>query len=345
VLLLWPETLPGASFQMSFAAIVAIVVLHDHPRIRRLLERRDEAGPVKLGRFLLGLVLTGLAVEAALIPIALFHFHQAGLYGALANILAIPLTTFVIMPAEALALLFDTVGLGAAFWWVAGQALALLLGLAHRVAEAPGAVALLPAMPRGAFALMVGGGLWLCLWRTRWRVAGLAPFLLGAAWALATPVPNLLVTGDGQHLAIRAPQGLALLRPRAGDYVRDMLNETSGIAPEPLDIDSLPTAACSPDLCLADIAADGRSFRILATRSTRFVPVDQLARACAEADIAVSDRRLPRTCNPRWLKADRTFLARTGGLSLTLGPGPRVQTVAEQQGRHPWALAATAAAR
>jgi competence protein ComEC len=119
---------------------------------------------------------------------------------------------------------------------------------------------------------------------------------------------------------------LALLRPRAGDYVRDVLNETSGLAPEPLDIDSLPTAACSPDICLADVKANGRDVRLLATRSTRFVPVDELARACAEADIAVSDRRLPRTCVPRWLRADRALLARTGGLSLTLGERPTVQT-------------------
>jgi competence protein ComEC len=46
----------------------------------------------------------------------LFHFHRAGFYGALANVVAIPLTTFVIMPLEALALLFDLVGLGAPFW-------------------------------------------------------------------------------------------------------------------------------------------------------------------------------------------------------------------------------------
>ena len=133
---------------------------------------------------------------------------------------------------------------------------------------------------------------------------------------------------------------MALLRPRAGDYVRDVLNETGGIAPQPLDLDHLPTAACSADLCLADMEAGGRRFRLLATRSSRFVPVDQLARACAEADIAVSDRRLPRSCTPRWLKADRALLSRTGGLSFVLGEKPTVQTVAEQQGRHPWALAA-----
>ncbi|HEY7809661.1 MAG TPA: ComEC/Rec2 family competence protein [Allosphingosinicella sp.] len=340
VLLLWPETLPGASFQMSFAAIVAIVVLHDHPRVRRLLERRDEAGPVKLGRFLLGLILTGLAVEAALIPIALFHFHQTGLYGALANIVAIPLTTFLIMPAEALALLFDSVGLGTPFWWVTGKALSFLLWLAHKVAAAPGAVALLPAMPRMAFALMMAGGLWFCIWKTRWRLFGLAPALAGAAWALSTPAPDLLVTGDGQHLAIRTDKGMALLRPRAGDFVRDLLNETSGLAPEALDLDMLPTADCSPDICLADVTRGGRTWRVLATRSKRFVPVDELARACAEADIAVSDRRLPRSCTPRWLKADRSLLTRTGGLAISFEGTPRVATVAEERGRHPWALAA-----
>jgi competence protein ComEC len=345
VLVLWPETLPGASFQMSFAAIIAIVVLHDHPRTRTLLERRDEAGPVKLGRFLLGLVLTGLAVEVALIPIALFHFHQTGLYGALANIVAIPLTTFVIMPAEALALLFDTAGMGTPFWWLAGNALAFLLGLAHKVADAPGAVALLPAMPRAAFALMVAGGLWLCLWRTRWRLSGMAPVVVGALWALATPVPDLLVTGDGKHLAIRAPEGMALLRPRAGDYVRETLNETSGLTPVPLDLDSLPTASCSPDLCLADVQGRGRTWRVLATRSERLVPYLDLVRACVEADIAVSERRLPPGCKPRWLKVDRLFLRQTGGLALNLRAAPQVQTVAEQQGRHPWALAAAGEGR
>ena len=70
----------------------------------------------------------GVAVELALMPIAAFHFHKAGLYGAAANIVAIPLTTFVVMPAEALALAFDAAGLGAPFWGlIAGIVVARLL--------------------------------------------------------------------------------------------------------------------------------------------------------------------------------------------------------------------------
>jgi competence protein ComEC len=332
VLLLWPESLPGASFQMSFAAITAIVALHEHPRVRAFLARRDELWPLKLGRFLAGLVLTGLAVELALIPIALWHFHQAGLYGALANIVAIPLTTFVIMPLEALALLFDLAGLGAPFWALAGAALDLLLGLARAAAAAPGAVARLPTMPSAAFALMIAGFLWLALWRTRWRRWGLIPAAAGAVAALLTPGPDLLVTGDGRHLVLRTPSGeLALLRGRAGDYVRDLLAESAGSGAELGELEQLPSAACSADFCAAEL----RGRRLLASRSARLVPAEALREACAEADIVVSDRRLPAACRPRWLKADRAMLARTGGLAITLGATPRVTTVASGD-RHPW---------
>jgi competence protein ComEC len=338
VLLLWPESLPGASFQMSFAAITAIIALHENPRVQAWVSRRDEGWPTRLARILFALVLTGLVVELALMPIALFHFHKAGLYGALANVVAIPLTTFIIMPLEALALLFDLVGLGAPFWWLTGQALGFLLWLAHAAAAAPGAVALLPAMAPAAFALMIAGGLWICLWRTRWRRWGAIPVAAGALWALATPAPDLVVTGDGRHLALRTADGeLALLRPRAGDYVRDTLAEASGAEPDFLDLESLPEAACSRDLCAADIVRDGRRWRLLVTRTSDLVAWPDMVRACAEADIVVADRRLPRGCNPRWLRADRSFLRRTGGLSIMLGQSPRVATVAERVGRHPWA--------
>jgi competence protein ComEC len=339
VLLLWPESLPGASFQMSFAAIVAIISLHENPRVQAWVTRRDEGWPMRLGRFLFGLVLTGLAVEIALMPIALFHFHKTGLYGALANVIAIPLTTFVIMPLEALALLFDTLGLGAPFWWLTGQALSFLLWLAHSAATAPGAVALLPAMPTAAFASMAAGGLWICLWRTKWRRWGMIPVAAGALWALLTPAPDLIVTGDGRHLALRTGDGqFAILRARAGDYVRDTLAEAGGTEAELLDIETLPGAACSDALCTATLERDGRRWRLLATRSRDTVAWSEMIRACAEADIIVADRNLPRGCTPRWLRADRAFLARTGGLSIRLGDPPAVATVADHVGRHPWAL-------
>ncbi|MFX8370074.1 hypothetical protein ABTL62_19660, partial [Acinetobacter baumannii] len=71
-----------------------------------------------------------------------------------------------------------------------------------------------------------------------------------------------------------------------------------------------PEARCSRDLCLMTRRAGGRDWRILATRSVYLVPAPDLIAACAEADIVISERRLPRRCAPRWLRLDRATLAR-----------------------------------
>jgi len=340
VLLLWPEAVVGPSFQLSFAAITSIVALHESDMMQRLVAPRDEGPIVKLARSLASLLATGIVVETALAPIALYHFHKQGLFGALANIVAIPLTTFVTMPLEALALIFDLAGFGAPFWWLTGLSLDLLLWIARAVAGWPGAVAALPSVPPLAFALMICGGLWLMLWKGRVRALGLAPLAIGAIWALATPPPDVLITGDGMHLAVRGDDGrLATLRSRAGDYVRSVMSERFGDLGELDDLETLAGAVCSDDVCRIDLNRGGRVWRLVATRTRYILPGISFRGECAAADIVVSDRRLPPWCRPRWLKADRDLLARTGGLAVTLA-GPTVQTVADSEGAHRWVAAA-----
>ena len=339
VLLFRPEAVASPSFQFSFAAVTAIISLHSSGFGRRLLMRRDEGPIARASRGLLGMVLTGLAVEIALIPFALFHFHKAGLYGVAANLVAIPMTTFVIMPLEAGALTLDLIGLGAPLWWAAGQALDGLLWIAHSAAGARGAVATLASMPSWAFGLMVFGGLWLCLWTTRVRLLGVVPFLIGAGAAAASPSPDLLVTGDGKHLAIVAADGTPMmLRDRSGDFMRDLISEASGFDDEPGLLAAAPFGSCTRDACIAVIQREGREYRVLATRSATRIDWSALVKACAEVDIAVSDRWLPRACHPRWLKLDRQTLEKTGGVAVYLADQPRVETVSERLGNHPWAL-------
>ena len=339
VLLLWPESVAGASFQFSFAAVTAIVTLHSLALVRLWLGPREDGLGMRLLRDVASLLLTGLAVEIALIPFALYHFHKTGLYSVFANLIAIPWTTFVIMPLEAGALVLDAAGMGAPLWAATGWAIDRLLDLAHGVAGAKGAVATLPTMPAAAFAALVLGGLWLCLWTTRVRWLGLYPIALGGIAALAVPAPDLLITGDGRHLALLDSRGRpALLRDRSGDFIRGLMSENSGFDGEPTTVTDMLLARCSHDACIADVRRVGRSWRVLATRSGQRIDWADITRACADADIVVSDRWLPRGCTPKWLKLDRKALESTGGMAIYLGGDvPRVATVAERVGEHPWA--------
>lgn len=348
ILVLWPEALMGPSFQLSFAAVASIVALVEHPAMRAFFAVREESRLRRTGRLLVGLLATGLAVEVALMPIALYHFHLSGMLGALANMVAIPLTEFVIMPAVALALALDLAGLGLPAWWVAGQALDLLLWIAHAAAGQEGAILLRPAIPPVAFALVMAGLLWLLLWRTALRYAGLPLMAAGLAGYVGAPKPDILVTDDGRHVAVRTPDsGLALLRDRAGDYVREQMAELSGWEGEASAISDLPGARCSLEFCRLTLGertdgegkagADGGSTTLLMARGELMVPWRDLVAACAAADIVIAERTLPEGCKPRWVKLDRRELRRSGGAAIMLADR-RIVRSRDAHDEHPWMI-------
>ena len=335
VLLLWPESLVGPSFQMSFAAVLAIVALHNSGPVRAFLAPREEAWwmrPLRGGAMLL---VTGLVIEIALMPIVLFHFHRTGLYGALANMLGIPLVTFISMPLIALALVLDLVGAGGPVWWLVGKSLDLLLGIAHFTASRPGAVKLAPHMGGLAFFLFVAGGLWLALWSGRARFLGLVPVLLATALTIATPPPDVLISRDGRHVGIVEDGALLTLRESPSTYASDTLAELGALDSEPIALARWPGARCSPEFCVAQVERRGEAYHLLLARGRDYVTERDLAAACARVDIVVADRWLPRSCRPRWLKADRRMLEETGGLAIRLD-AREVETVAQGQGAHGW---------
>jgi len=337
VLLLWPESLVGPSFQMSFAAVIVIIALSTSAPLRKFLGPRDEAWHQRALRYVAMLFLTSLVIEIVLMPIGLYHFHRAGVYGSVANLVAIPLTTFVVMPLIALALALDLAGAGAPVWWIAGKSIDLMLAVAHWISSRPGSVTLFPAMGEGSYLLFVAGGLWFALWHGRIRWLGLAPALLGTlSLALLRP-PDILVSGDGRHVAIAGEAGaeLLVLRKTRSGYASENLAELAGMQGETRVLDDWPGAQCSREFCTLSLKRGERVWNVLMSRDRDRVPERALAAACLRSDIVIADRWLPRSCRPRWFKADRSLLARTGGLAIDLKQA-RVLTVAQGQGRHGW---------
>ena len=269
VLLLWPESLMGPSFQMSFAAVMAIIALNSSDTVRRFLSPREESWLARAGRYTAMLFLTGVVIEIVLMPIGLYHFHRAGVYGAFANVIAIPLTTVIVMPTIAVALILDTIGAGAPMWWLAGKAIGAVLGLAHWVSSRPGAVTILPAMGGASFLLFIAGGLWLALWHGKTRFWGLVPAAVGTANLAMLQPPDILVSGDGRHVGItgRSDGELLVLRNTRSDFVRDNLTELAGMNGTTRLLAGWDGARCSRDFCVVRLTSEARDWTGLVARS------------------------------------------------------------------------------
>lgn len=344
ILLLRPEAIVDPSFQLSFAAVTGLVALYQSRFARRWLRRQPDSPAWHTPlRWVAGLVTTGLVAEFMLAPIAISHFNQLGLYGSIANLIAIPLVSLLILPALMLSLLLDLAGLGAPAWLVAGQGLALLLALADWVAGRPGAVLYTMSPPAGAVALAVAGSLWLCLWQTRWRLLGLTASAAALFWSVLVPPPVAFIRGDGGMMAVRLGNGdLGISSTRTQGFAQDSWREAMSNAQVRSLRDgtgSLAVPRCDDSWCTANISRPGRFALLRITLVPRYLDREVLEPLCSAADIIVAPRRLPRWCRPQALLLDRPVLKRLGAVEIRSGFGDgtyRLVSANSRRGEHPW---------
>ena len=211
VLLLQPEELIGPSFQMSFAAVVALVAAYEATAVLRLRWRAEGGWRARVGIYLAGFIFTSLVASLATAPYAIYHFNRVSTYGTLANMVAVPLTGFWVMAWAVVTLLLMPFGLERWALVPMGRGIDAIIDIAHAVADWPGAVFLVPVMSAAGLAAATVGGLWLCLWQRSWRLAGIPAMLLGVGTVLFAHAPDVLVADDGRLFAVRDPDGGMLL--------------------------------------------------------------------------------------------------------------------------------------
>lgn len=328
----FPENLFDVGFQMSFAAVVALIAVYEWLRQRQRAQGPAEPRSPLIGGLLFfgGIVLTTLIASAAVAPFAAYYFHKSQQYAVLANLIAIPICNVVVMPAALATLVAMPLGLERWPLWVMGQGIDLMTAIAYAVARLPGAIGRIPAIPTAAFALMVIGGLWLCLFHTRLRLAGLAFILAGVAVAPLRDKPDVLIGRDGALVAVRTAGGaLSSTKARGGNFELTRWLEFEADARPARDVMAAQAFRCDGAGCTTRIKG-----KLLAVASHPAALTDD----CSRADILVLTFPRPAGCEPHGTVVD-FFAARAAGtVVLKVEAGEIVAvTVASTRGDRPWA--------
>ncbi|MCB1476549.1 MAG: ComEC/Rec2 family competence protein [Rhodobiaceae bacterium] len=344
IIALHPEAVAGASFQMSFAATTALIAAYEASSALRYrwFEGTARNWPGRAlglaGGFVIAILFTTLVAGLATSIFGAFHFNRTTPFSLLANMAAMPVVTLIVMPFGVFALALMPFGVDWPAWQAMGWGIDTVSRIATAVADLDGADLMVRSFPLATLVIITLGGLWLCLWRGRVRLAGLAAIVLGLAAAIwSTDRPAALIDRDGYLVAFEDAEGLQVAGTRRVGYVIDVWRRRLGFGDEAVHF-----SRCRQSVCIA--SSESLSIALVDTRQTR-----HWAHLCGRANFIVlsgwksGTHYLPE-CAPKII--DRDDRDRLGAIAVYPDAGTFRLTGARPRSRErPWALHAVSGYR
>jgi competence protein ComEC len=294
VLALAPESILSPSFHLSFAAVIGLIAVFESWRRYRNTKPPSERRLPSLVRYLMGVSATTLIATFATMPFAAFHFHQIALVSLGANLVAIPIFAFWVMPTLLIGTFLLPLGLEELPWRAAAEGSSLILATGHFLTGWDGALARVGIVPYWGIGVFTAGSLWWAIWHQRWRWAGAAVGAVGliAPWTVSPPD---LIAGE-DHVALSDRDGRYWLWGRPGFvtdiWMRELATDAIPLTGEPLATGAEVTLACDAQACLYT-TPDG-------VVAIVFDPAAQYE--CGAASVSYS--RMPLATCGRWPKYD-----------------------------------------
>jgi competence protein ComEC len=314
ILVFSPESLLSISFQMSFAATVALIAAYEAlakvpKRDLGLTDRRERSLLDRVRAATTTLFVTSLIAGLATAPFAAFYFQRVAPLTILANMAVAPAVGFIVMPMVLLAVVAMPFGLEALPLTVMQWGLQWMLAVSDKVAAWSAGFGGIAAPQASVLLLMVAGFLWLALWQERWRLAGLALILVALPIALAAVPPDIIVDEDATAVAVRGADGhLRMMAARGATFEIEMWLRADADV-RPANAPGLKAGvACDPIGCVTH--ASNNAVVALTVRREGF------AEDCELAAVLISALPAPPGCNPSGIVIDRDRLDRFGAHAL-----------------------------
>ncbi|NQZ13934.1 MAG: ComEC/Rec2 family competence protein [Alphaproteobacteria bacterium] len=336
VLLFAPESLVSVSFQMSFAAVVALVAFYEwlKPYWTRFYSKAGFVRRASL--YFSGVVLTTVIAGFSTGFFALYHFQTFALYGTIANVIAVPITAFVVMPSLLLSFLLMPIGLEGLSLDLASWAISWILASAHWVAGMDGSVTRVSSWPLWPFIIIVIC-LWImCVWQGWLKSVALAVSLIMLSIISVYKQPIIQISSDYNLIGFKDVQGdIFVSSGRSERYTADNWRRRNGQSSDskrtfPKDgqiVGGFPLL-CDDHGCRGEI----EGLKISYAKDQKAVNED-----CTWADLLLSpDPVNKRLCNSRFI-IDRFDVWREGAHAIWVnGDDIKIKTDANVRGKRPW---------
>ena len=319
IVALQPEAILGVSFQLSFAAVAALVATME-ARLARFDLSRDPFLPprgrpprrsfahVHLFDKPRELLFATFCATSATASFMAYHFHDLSPYVLIGNPLTLTVIELFAVPGALLGAALYPLGLDAPVWLYVGVGIRFILWAARFIAAAPGSTLHLAAFAPFALPFLSLAVLSATLWRS-WMFRAMAiPFAaIGVFGAFCGPHYDAIVAPSGDLAAVRDADGkLQIVGKRLNPFAAEQWLAADGDGREPAAARD-PDAACDRTGCVAALP-EGQSLAVVIDRAA-------FEEDCARAEVVVSPLTAPADCAA--LTFDERRLAASGAVALS----------------------------
>ncbi len=189
LLVIEPESIFTPSFQMSFAAVIALCSFYTSYKT----PPTDGNLFYKLWGYFVSILTSSLIASFATAPYTIYHFNYLSVGGIIANLVAIPLTTFIILPLGVVSTILMPINLSAIPSSLMSYAISLLVNLSAKIAALPYSSIAVHKLSDTSLFVITFGFLFLTLWQKKWRVIGVPIIVLGVLLGFANNTPDILM--------------------------------------------------------------------------------------------------------------------------------------------------------
>jgi len=334
-----PESLLGPSFQMSYGAVAALIMLAGIARRRARADGRADEGFVAraliwLRKEALGVVLATFVASLATAPFAAYHFQTANPFGLLGNALTLPLISIVVMPAAVIGVLALPFGLDRPVWEIMGFAVDRVLKVSGWVADFDGSTLVVPAFGPGTLALFIAALIVATVLVSPLRWAAVMAGAAALALAGTPERQDVFVDRTVAGAVVRGREGRLVVVGKPSSFVVEQWLKADGDG-RAADDESVRTGARCDRLGCTVVTADGRVVAFVLDRAA--FPED-----CSRAAIVLSRLYAPATCSAA-VVIDRRVLDAHGAIAIGLANGAAAITTARRpREEKPWLKRGTA---
>ena len=332
-----PETVMGPSFQMSFAAVAALIAGAEWFQQRQeAAKEAAKAGPSdwfsqltgKVWLWVAGLLLTTLLATLATAPFAAYHFQRLNPLGLIGNAAALPFVSFIVMPAAVAGVLLWPLGLDGPIWWLMGAGTMPVIGISKAIETMNGSVRAVYAFGPLAILIMAFALCWATLWITWLRWLCLAPALAGLALAARATPPDMFIDRSGQGAAILDNSGALTILGQPSSFTASFWLQAAADLRRASDSALRANSRCD----ILGCTAQDRQGRIIAwVKDARAFPED-----CFRAQFIITPLQTPDWCNAPFI-ADRKILSDYGAITVRwAGDEPQIAGSRDPALRRPW---------